>query len=49
MDTDQIEKFGESYGVRNQGLLESAIAQPEAIFGGKFLHQSLFDQAAHPR
>jgi death-on-curing protein len=28
------------------GLLQSAIAMPQAAFGGKLLHPTLFDQAA---
>jgi death-on-curing protein len=43
---DQIETYGGSKGVRDQGLLESALAQPEARFGGKYLHNGLFHMAA---
>ncbi|WP_448599687.1 hypothetical protein [Thermoleptolyngbya sp.] len=32
----QIDRFGGSPGVRDQGLLESALAQPQATFGGEF-------------
>ncbi|HEY9696215.1 MAG TPA: type II toxin-antitoxin system death-on-curing family toxin [Trichocoleus sp.] len=42
----QIERFGGSLGIRDQGLLESALAQPEATFGGELLHSTLYDQAA---
>jgi death on curing protein len=42
----QVERFGGSSGVRDVGLLESAIAQPSATFGGEFLHPSIGDQAA---
>ena len=31
----QIETYGGSHGIRDIGLLESAIAQPEASFGGR--------------
>jgi death-on-curing protein len=43
---DQIKTYGGSRGVRDQGLLESALAQPEARFGGEYLHKGLFDMAA---
>jgi len=43
---DQIERHGGSGGVRDLGLLQSAIGMPMATFGGEFLHQSLFEMAA---
>ncbi|MFQ3615627.1 MAG: type II toxin-antitoxin system death-on-curing family toxin [Cyanobacteriota bacterium] len=43
---DQIDSFGGSLGVRDQGLLESALAQPQATFGGEFLHTTIAQQAA---
>ena len=42
----QVEAFGGTLGIRDQGLLESAIAMPEASFGGQFVHGSLFEMAA---
>jgi len=42
----QIERFGGSPGIRDQGLLESALAQPEATFGGEYLHPTIPEQAA---
>ncbi|XWK85730.1 MAG: type II toxin-antitoxin system death-on-curing family toxin [Phormidium sp.] len=42
----QIEKFGGSFGIRDEGLLESALAQPQATFGGEFLHSTIYEQAA---
>ncbi len=42
----QIEQFGGSKGVRDPGLLESALAQPCASFGGEYLHRGLFEMAA---
>jgi len=42
----QIERFGGTSGVRDEGLLESALAQPQATFGGQFLHQTISEQAA---
>jgi death-on-curing protein len=42
----QIERFGGTPGVRDEGLLESALAQPQATFGGQFLHPTINEQAA---
>lgn len=42
----QIERYGGTHGVRDLGLVESAIAVPQASFGGEYLHASLFDMAA---
>ena len=42
----QIDQYGGEHGVRDAGLLESAIAQPQAAFGGDFLHGDLFEMAA---
>jgi death on curing protein len=42
----QIERFGGSTGVRDMGLLESALAQPEATFMGEWLHPTFPSQAA---
>lgn len=43
---DQIERYGGSAGIRDEGLLQSALAQPEAEFEGKLFHDSLEAQAA---
>ena len=37
---------GGETGVRDLGLLESALAQPRAMFGGEYLHGDLFLMAA---
>jgi death-on-curing protein len=42
----QIEAFGGTLGIRDQGLLESAVAMPSATFGGQFVHDGLFAMAA---
>jgi death on curing protein len=42
----QLERYGGSPGIRDRGLLESAVAQPQAGFGGKYVHESIFDMAA---
>ena len=43
---DQIARYGGSEGVRDWGLLQSAIAMPAATFGGQFLHGDLCEMAA---
>ena len=43
---DQLELYGGQDGVRDLGLLHSAIAQPEATFEGEFLHSFPFGMAA---
>ncbi len=42
----QIAEHGGSEGVRDMGVLESAVAQPMAQFGGQFLNHDLFEMAA---
>lgn len=41
-----IEEAGGSYGVRDEGLLLSALARPQASFGGEDLYPTLFEKAA---
>ena len=41
-----IKRFGGSHGVRDLGLIESAVARPQASFGSKYLYISIFDKAA---
>ena len=43
---DQIERYGGDPGVRDLGLLQSAMAMPAAGFGGRFLHTDLHEMAA---
>ncbi len=43
---DQTSRYGGDPGVRDFGLLESAMAQPQATFGGEFLHAYPFAMAA---
>ncbi|MEH1825600.1 MAG: type II toxin-antitoxin system death-on-curing family toxin [Nostoc sp.] len=42
----QIQRFGGTSGVREEGLLDSALAQPQATFGGELLHPTIHEQAA---
>jgi death on curing protein len=41
-----IDTFGGSYGIRDIGLLDSAIHQPLTSFGGEMLHPDLASKAA---
>ena len=43
---DQLRRYGGQPGLRDKSLLESALAQPEASFGGEWLHPTLHDMAA---
>lgn len=43
---DQIAHYGGDPGIRDQGLIEAAIAMPRQSFGGQFLHADLFEMAA---
>ncbi len=43
---DQINRYGGHPGVRDMGLLHSALAMPQASYGGEFLHADLFEMAA---
>ncbi len=43
---DEINSFGGTSGVRDEGLLDSALAQPQASFGGELLHPTIHEQAA---
>ncbi|HEY6724530.1 MAG TPA: type II toxin-antitoxin system death-on-curing family toxin [Polyangiaceae bacterium] len=42
----QLDRFGGGAGLRDRGLLESAVAQPQASFGGTYAHDGLFAMAA---
>ena len=41
-----IERFGGTLGIRNSGLLESALAMPETTAFGEDLHPTLQEKAA---
>jgi death on curing protein len=43
---DQIRRYGGQAGLRDFGLLQSALAQPEASFGGVWLHSDFYEMAA---
>lgn len=41
-----IEETGGSFGIRDEGLLRSALVRPQASFGGQDLYPTLFEKAA---
>ena len=44
--TNQIDLYGGQSGMRDMGLLQSAIAQPQASFSGHWLHNDIFLMAS---
>ena len=42
----QLEIYGGGASLRDRGLLESAVAQPQVSMGGTFVHEGLFAMAA---
>ena len=43
---DQIDRYGGEPGIRDVGLLLSAVSMPQAAFEGEMLHPDLIDKAA---
>ncbi len=43
---DQMERYGGAQGIRDLGLLQSALAMPSAGAGGDYFHDDLFAMAA---
>lgn len=43
---DQVESFGGRQGLRDEGLLDSALAQPRATAEGRLLHRTVYEQAS---
>lgn len=43
---DMVERYGGSFGIRDLGLIQSAIARPQATFGGDDLYPTIIDKAA---
>jgi death-on-curing protein len=43
---NQIENYGGSYGIRDEGLLLSALAMASAGFGLEYYHKDIFHMAA---
>ena len=46
LHADQIQHYGGGPTVRDLELLSSALGTPRATFGGRFLHDTLFEMAA---
>ncbi len=46
LHADQISRYGGEAGVRDLGLLKSALAMPQARFGGQWFHPTLHEMAA---
>lgn len=46
LHSKSIRDFGGSSGIRDLGLLESAIARPFQTFEGKYLYETVFEKAA---
>ena len=46
LHAESIRRFGGSDGIRDLGLLESALAMPSMSFGGEDLHEMLHEKAA---
>jgi len=43
---DQLERYGGLRGVRDMGLLSSAVSMPKATYAGDFLQADVFEMAA---
>jgi death-on-curing protein len=43
---EMVERYGGSHGIRDIGLIQSAVARPQSSFGGEDLYQTIFDKAA---
>ena len=43
---DQIRRYGGRSGLRDLGLLQSALAMPQTTFDDEFLHGTVFEMAA---
>jgi hypothetical protein len=43
---EQLARYGGAAGVRDRGLLESAVAMPRSSGGGEFVHRDVFAKPA---
>jgi len=46
LHAEQVDRYGGADGLRDLGLLESALATPRATFAREYLHESLPEMAA---
>ena len=46
LHAEAMEHFGGAGGVRDLGLIESAVAMPQQMYGEQFLHSDLAEMAA---
>jgi death on curing protein len=46
IQADLLKRYGGTVGIRDRGLLSSALAQPKMTAQKKYLHRTLFDKAA---
>lgn len=42
----QLAHYGGAIGMRDSGLLESAVMMPQASFGGQYVHSGIYEMAA---
>lgn len=40
-----VKKYGGSHGIRDMGLVDSAVARPKSTFGGADLYPGIFEKA----
>ena len=43
---DLLQRYGGKPGIRDAGLLSSALSQPRMTYGGKFVHRTVFEKAS---
>ena len=43
---NQIEEYGGEYGLRDTGLLSSAVMMPQSSYNGEYLHTDIFEMAS---
>jgi death-on-curing protein len=43
---DQVARYGGDPGIRDMGLIKSALGMPPATFSGEFLHTDIYEMAA---
>ena len=46
LHVSMIERYGGTEGIRDVGLLQSAVAMPQMAYGGDYLHADIFEMAA---